>query len=397
MELTILMPCLNERETLAVCIDKAQAFLERSGIAGEVLIADNGSTDGSITIAQQHGARVVHVPMRGYGAALIHGIREAKGAYVIMGDSDDSYDFSDLTGFVDALRSGSDLVMGNRFAGGIEAGAMPFLHKYLGNPVLSFIGRLFFHIRIGDFHCGLRGFSRRKMLELDLQSTGMEFASERVVRAALAGYRVSEVPTVLRKDGRSRPPHLRTWRDGWRHLRFLLLFSPKWLFFYPGLAIFAIGFLLAVIALPGQFHIAPNIALDVHTAVLGCMTIIIGTQCITFSLVARRYATSRGFLPPGYRMSGLAEAITLERALIFSGILLLAGLVGIGYCIYQWWRVDLGPLPYGQFIRTLIASGTAVVIGLQVAFTSFLAAVLEVKSPHASQDSTHDQTVMQHG
>ncbi|HAM24131.1 MAG TPA: dolichol-P-glucose synthetase, partial [Actinobacteria bacterium] len=235
------MPCLDEAETIETCIRKAQGYLQRSGVAGEVLIADNGSTDGSQELARALGARVVDVPRRGYGAALIAGIHQAQGRFIIMGDADDSYDFSALDPFVTALRGGADLVMGNRFAGGIAPGAMPALHRYLGNPVLSFIGRLFFRSPIGDFHCGLRGFRREAALELDLRTTGMEFASELVVKATLAQQRVVEVPTTLSPDGRSRPPHLRSWRDGWRHLRFLLLYSPRWLFLYPGLLVMALG------------------------------------------------------------------------------------------------------------------------------------------------------------
>ncbi len=241
-ELTILMPCLNEAETLATCIDKAMLFLKRSGVSGEVLIADNGSSDGSPEIAGRHGARVVQVKEKGYGAALLGGIQAARGTYVIMADADDSYDFAHLDGFVAKLRQGCELVMGNRFLGGIKPGAMPPLHRYLGNPVLTGIGRLFFKSPSGDFHCGLRGFSKQAIDRLELQTTGMEFASEMVVKATLHGLRIAEVPTTLSPDGRSRPPHLRSWRDGWRHLRFLLIFSPRWLFLYPGLCMISLAY-----------------------------------------------------------------------------------------------------------------------------------------------------------
>ena len=244
MELTVVMPCLNEAETVATCVRKAIGFLAESGISGEVLVADNGSTDGSQQLAADAGARVVPISDKGYGNALMGGIVAARGKYVIMGDADDSYDFTNLMPFVNELRKGADLVMGNRFRGGIAPGAMPPLHKYLGNPVLSFVGRLFFRSKIGDFHCGLRGFSRDSVMALNLQATGMEFASEMVVKATLAGQHVTEVPTTLSKDGRSRPPHLRSWRDGWRHLRFLLLFSPRWLFFLPGLALLIAGLVI---------------------------------------------------------------------------------------------------------------------------------------------------------
>ena len=292
LELSIVMPCLNEIETLATCIDKAQRFLLDSGIDGEVIIADNGSTDGSIEAATAHGARVVHVPMRGYGAALGAGIAAARGRFVIMGDSDDSYDFSRLLPFVEQLRGGADLVMGNRFRGGIAAGAMPLLHRYLGNPVLSFIGRLFFRIPVGDFHCGLRGFRRDRIADLGLTTTGMEFASEMVVHSALAGLAIREVPTTLSPDGRSRPPHLRTWRDGWRHLRFLLLFSPRWLFLYPGLLIMALGAVLVFTLLPGPMPLTQHVTLDIHSIVVGCLAVLIGAQCLSFGIIARRFAAS---------------------------------------------------------------------------------------------------------
>lgn len=395
LELTILMPCLNEAETLAVCIDKAQAYLQKSGVSGEVLIADNGSTDGSIEIARQHGARVVHVPIRGYGAALSHGIANARGKYVIMGDSDDSYDFSKLDLFIAKLREGNDLVMGNRFRGGIAPGAMPFLHKYLGNPVLSFVGRLFFSIPVRDFHCGLRGFNRDRILALNLNTTGMEFASEMVVRSALAKYAITEVPTTLAKDGRSRPPHLRTWRDGWRHLRFLLLYSPRWLFFYPGLITFAIGAILTFALLPGPVTVARGITLDVHSIIAGCITMLIGTQCISFALVARRYAAARGLLPDEYTLKRYVSPLTLERLLIVAGLLLVAGLVGVVRCIMVWGDVGFGPLRYGELIRLLVVSGTSVALGMQLGFTSFLSAMLDIEVRPSSSPNIAEQATSQ--
>lgn len=387
VELTILMPCLNEAETLALCITKAQAYLQASGVRGEVLIADNGSTDGSIQIAKDLGARVVHVPVRGYGAALSHGIANAYGKYVIMGDSDDSYDFSKLDPFLAKLREGNDLVMGNRFRGGIASGAMPFLHRYLGNPVLSFIGRLFFSIPVRDFHCGLRGFNRERVLALHLNTTGMEFASEMVVRSALAKYAIVEVPTTLSPDGRSRPPHLRTWRDGWRHLRFLLLFSPRWLFLYPGLIAFAIGALLTFALLPGPITVAHGITLDVHSIVAGCITMLIGTQCISFALVARRYAAARGLLPAEYAWKRYVSPLTLERALIVAGALLVAGFVGVIRCLIVWGDAGFGPLRYGELIRLLVVSGTGIALAMQIAFTSFLSAMLDIEVRQPSETS----------
>ncbi|MSX34697.1 MAG: glycosyltransferase, partial [Actinobacteria bacterium] len=255
MELSVVLPCLNEAETLAVCIRKARASMNELGIDGEVVIADNGSTDGSQDIARSEGARVVDVPTRGYGAALIAGITDAKGTFVIMGDADDSYDLSNLGPFIEALRGGAELVMGNRFAGGIAPGAMPALHRYLGNPVLTAVGRVLFRSPVKDFHCGLRGFRRDAILELDLRTTGMEFASEMVVKATLNKLTIVEVPTTLSPDGRSRPPHLRTWRDGWRHLRFLLLYSPKWLFLYPGIVVFLLGLILGGALLRGPINV----------------------------------------------------------------------------------------------------------------------------------------------
>ena len=376
-ELTILMPCLNEAETLEVCIRKAKDFLKRSGVDGEVLIADNGSTDGSIEIAERCGARVVHVPLRGYGAALWHGINNARGRYVIMGDADDSYDFSNLDPFLAKLREGFDLVMGNRFAGGIAPGAMPPLHRYLGNPVLSFLGRTFFGIPTRDFHCGLRGFRRDSVVALNLKTTGMEFASEMVVRASLNGLKIVEVPTTLAVDGRSRPPHLRTWRDGWRHLRFLLIFSPRWLFLYPGAAIFAVGLLLSLALLPGPVTVAPHVTLDTHSLIVACLAMLIGAQSVGFGIIARRYAAARGFLPVKPILAQFDSAVTLERVLMVSGAMLVIGLAGILYCVFTWASVDFGELSYGSLVRILTVSSTLVALALQAAFTAFLSAFFD--------------------
>lgn len=378
-ELTILMPCLNEAETLATCIRKARRGLEAHGIEGEILIADNGSTDGSREIAASEGARVVPVTERGYGAALIGGIAAARGRYVVMGDADDSYDFSQAAGFLEKLRAGADLVMGNRFRGGIVPGAMPFLHKYLGNPVLSFLGRLFFGIGIGDFHCGLRGFSRERILALGLKTTGMEFASEMVVRAALAGYAIDEVPTTLAKDGRSRPPHLRTWRDGWRHLRFLLMFSPRWLFLYPGLALLAFGLIGTFLLLPGMVYIR-GIGIDIHTFIVACIAILVGLQSISFAIIAQRYGMRAGFIPAALPYRQLLTTWTLERVLIIAACLLVLGLVGLGWCVSVWASIGFGPLQYAAMLRTLMLSLTAIAAAIQLAFTAFLAGIMDI--PH---------------
>jgi glycosyltransferase involved in cell wall biosynthesis len=301
VELTVVMPCLNEAETVATCVRKAAGFLAAHGVDGEVVVADNGSTDGSQALAAEAGARVVPVPAPGYGSALMGGIRAARGRYIIMGDADDSYDFTNLMPFVTELRKGADMVMGNRFKGGIAPGAMPKLHRYLGNPVLSFVGRVFFRSKIGDFHCGLRGFNRDSVMALGLQATGMEFASEMVVKATLAKQDIREVPTTLAKDGRSRPPHLHTWRDGWRHLRFLLLFAPRWLFCLPGLALLVAGLVIGGAVLPHAFSIG-SVKFDVDTLVAASAMVVIGFQpscsgCLRRSMPVRKVSCprSRGF------------------------------------------------------------------------------------------------------
>lgn len=377
VELSIVMPCLNEAETLAACIRKARAFLETSGVSGEVVIADNGSTDGSREIAVAEGARMVPVAARGYGAALIGGIAAARGRYVVMADADDSYDFLNLMPFLEKLRAGADLVMGNRFQGGVAPGAMPFLHKYLGNPVLSFLGRLFFRAKVGDFHCGLRGFNRERMLALDLRTTGMEFASEMVVRAALAGYTIVEVPTTLKKDGRTRPPHLHTWRDGWRHLRFLLLYSPRWLFVYPGLLLLIFGVLGTVLLLPGPVFIG-SVGIDIHTFIVACICILVGLQSLSFALVARRYGAARGFLPASATYKSALSAITLERLLLIALALLILGLAGLGWCVAIWASAHFGVLEYASLLRGLMLSLTAIAAAIQLAFTAFLAGIMDV-------------------
>src|SRR5215469_10534118 len=329
------MPCLNEAETVATCVRKATGFLAESGISGEVLVADNGSTDGSQRLATDAGARVVPVSDKGYGNALMGGIVAARGKYVIMGDADDSYDFTNLMPFVDELRKGADLVMGNRFAGGIAPGAMPRLHRYLGNPVLSFIGRLFFRSTIGDFHCGLRGFSRDRVLRLGLQATGMEFASEMVVKATLSGYRMEEVPTTLARDGRNRPPHLRSWRDGWRHLRFLLLFSPRWLFFYPGIALIILGTMIGIAIEPGPLVVG-GLRLDVASLATAAAMDIIGVQAVLFAIFTHMYASNEGFLPHSATVGRLQRVWTLERGLAIGVVLALTGIAGCIAAYVHW-------------------------------------------------------------
>ena len=375
MELTILMPCLNEAETLEVCIRKARGFLERTGISGEVLISDNGSTDGSQEIASGLGARVSHAPRRGYGAALINGIEHARGRYVIMADADDSYDFENLDPFVERLRAGADLVMGNRFRGGIAPGAMPPLHKYLGNPVLSTIGQLFFRPNIGDFHCGLRGFNRARIQELDLQTTGMEFASEMVVKASLDRYRIEEVPTTLKKDGRSRPPHLRSWHDGWRHLRFLLLFAPRWLFVYPGLVAFFFGALTVAVLAFGGIRIA-GIGFDVTTMVYASALCVIGYQSLLFFWLTKLYATQEGFLPASPRYRAIVARWSAERGLLAGlGLFLVGVLIGI-FQLIRWGSLDFGAQDAAEVVRIAIPSSLGMMLGFQTIMMSFFSGVL---------------------
>jgi glycosyltransferase involved in cell wall biosynthesis len=379
IEVSIVMPCLNEAETLASCIRKAQKFIADHDLSGEVVIADNGSTDGSQDIARRLGARVVDARIRGYGAALAVGIENARGRYVVMGDADDSYDFSDLMPFLRELRGGADLVMGDRFTGGIDSGAMPFLHRYLGNPALSFLGRLFFGLPCRDFHCGLRAFSRQAILDLRLTTTGMEFASEMLVRAGLARLKIADVPTRLAKDGRSRRSHLRTWRDGWRHLRFLLLFSPRWLFVYPGLAMIALGVAIALVLLPGPVEIAPGINLDVHTLLFACISALVGVQSITFGMLARRYAAARGFLPASEYYGRLLEKVTLERLLQIGLLLVLCGFGGLVWAFSIWRGRDFGPLNYTDVMRIMLVAVTFIASGVQISLAGFLASVMEIE------------------
>lgn len=375
IELTIVMPCLNEAETLKVCIDKAMKYLNDNNISGEVVIGDNGSTDGSQDIARNCGARVVDIPRKGYGSALMGAIQAAKGKYVIMGDSDDSYDFSNLNAYVEKLRDGYDLVMGNRFKGGIAKGAMPFLHYYLGNPVLSFIGKLFFGGGINDFHCGLRGFRQDIVTLLNLQTTGMEFASEMVVKAQINKLKIIEVPTTLSPDGRSRPPHLRTWRDGWRHLRFLLLYSPKWLFLIPGLTLMLIGLILFILIQQGPVQLM-NIHFDTNTLLYAGAFVVIGFQAVNFAVFTRIYAIQQGFLPKNSTLDKLYNFITLEAGLVIGVLITLAGLGGSVYSLYLWDQQDFGQLNYSSILRVVIPSVFAIMIGLQTIFSSFFLSFL---------------------
>jgi len=378
LELTILMPCLDEAETIATCIDKARDYLDHSGVRGEILVADNGSTDGSPEIAAEHGARVVRVDERGYGAALKAGIDAAQGRFVIMGDADDSYDFSDLHPFVKELREGAELVMGNRFKGGIAPGAMPGLHKYLGNPVLSGIGRLFFKAPVGDFHCGLRGFDRKAIAGLGLESRGMEFASEMVVKATLRQKAIAEVPTPLYPDGRSRQPHLRSWRDGWRHLRFLMLFSPKWLFLYPGLLLLTAG-IASMLWLEPRPRSVFGIELDVNTLTFSVVAIVCGFEAIFFSVIARAAAADLRVLPRDPLVERLRRYWTLERGLVVGGATFAIGLVAALAAVGSWGRQSFGELDPAATLRIVLPAGTALIVGLQIVFGSCLLSVLNLR------------------
>ncbi len=378
LELTILMPCLNEAETISICVAKARSFLARAGIAGEVLIADNGSSDGSAALAQRDGARVIAVAERGYGAALRAGVAAARGRFVVMGDADDSYDFSGLDPFIAKLRAGSDLVMGNRFAGGIAPGAMPFLHRYVGNPLLSFIGRVFFRAKIGDFHCGLRGFRRDAILGLNLRTSGMELASEMVVRAAVVNLNIAEVPTTLAVDGRSRPPHLRTWHDGWRHLRFLLMFSPRWLFLYPGLALAALGALGVALLFPGPLMLTPDFGFDDHTFLVAAIAILVGVQVVGFGVIARHFAAVNALLPRSRPLAALLSVISLERGLMTAAAIVCGGIAGVGWSLWQWSLVDFGPLTAPVVMRVLTFALVLIATGVQLAFTFFLLGVIDL-------------------
>lgn len=378
MELTILMPCLNEAETLATCIHKAQSFLTSRGIDGEVLIADNGSTDGSLEIAQRLGVRVINVPIKGYGAALWAGINAAQGQYVIMGDADDSYDFAELDPFVAKLHEGYDLVMGNRFWGGIQPGAMPPLHQYLGNPVLSTIGRILYGSSIRDFHCGLRGFRRQAMIDLDLHTTGMEFASEMVVRSTLEHLRITEVPTVLYPDGRSRPPHLRSWRDGWRHLRFLLLYAPRWLWLYPGVLSVLLGVTIMLWLLPGPRQVG-RITFDIHSLLYATIAVILGVQAIQFYLSARVFAASEGLMPDDPLVDWFSRHVPLGAALVCGIGMALIGFWGSLAAAYSWSRMSFPDLNASVTMRSILPSLLLLTVGAQIVFGGLFLSLLSVK------------------
>ena len=378
VELTVVMPCLNEAETLATCIDKALAALRTNGIAGEVVVADNGSTDGSQEIAKAHGARVIAVPVRGYGAALDAGVLAAQGRYVLMADADDSYNFAHIPRFLEQLRTGADLVMGNRFQGGIGPGAMPFLHRYLGNPVLSWMGRTLFRTPIGDFHCGIRAFSRSAYQQLGLRTTGMEFASEMVVKSSLLKQRMVEVPTTLQKDGRSRPPHLKTWRDGWRHFRFLLMYSPRWLFLFPGLLLMLGGFAVVAWLLPAERPLG-HVNLGVDTLAYSAAAVLLGFQLVFFGIAAKVFATTEGLLPPDSSFDRWFRYVTLETGLVVGVLLLLTGLGIAVSSVVGWAHTGYGPLPPVEMMRRTLPAMLCLMLGAEICFGSFFLSLLGLR------------------
>ena len=376
MELTILMPCLNESETLAVCIRKARTFLKENHVDGEVLISDNGSTDGSREIAEAEGARVTMTTERGYGAALIHGTKEALGTYVIMGDADDSYDFLHLMPFLEKLREGYDLVMGDRFAGGIEKDAMPPLHRYLGNPILSFIGRVLFKSRIRDFHCGLRGYNRASILELALQTTGMEYASEMVVMAELHHLKIAEVPTTLKKDGRSGRPHLRSFRDGWRHLKFLLMYAPNWLYLYPAVFFLAVGSILGVLLTIDTVTIS-DVTFSIHTLLYCMCMIIVGLHILNLYRLAKVYAYNHlKTSPDGINWN---ERVSENRIILIGAILTVLGLILSAAALIKWHSADFGRLEPERVMRLVIPAVTLLEIGIQTISTGFMAGIIKIR------------------
>ena len=377
IEVSIVMPCLNEAETLAACIRKAQQAIAEGGLTAEIIVADNGSTDGSQALARSLGARVIDVAERGYGAALRGGIEAARGEFVIMGDADDSYDFLAISPFVEKLRDGYELVMGNRFQGGILPGAMPWKHRWIGNPALTGIGRLFFHCPAGDFHCGLRAFSKDAYRRMKLQTSGMEFASEMVIKATLSGMAIAEVPTKLYKDGRSRPPHLRSWRDGWRHLRFMLLFSPRWLFLWPGAVLFLLGAIVSLVLMRGPVELA-GVALDIHTLLVAGFACLLGWQLIVFGVFTKVYALIEGFHPP-HKLLGSRPRMPLEWGVLAGLGVGTAGLTLLALAVWDWRQLGLGALDPRITMRQVIPAVVLLVLGAQTVFASFFLGIMSLR------------------
>ena len=375
IDVSVVIPCLNEANSIGICVSKAMEAFRAAGLRGEVVVADNGSTDGSIDIANKLGARVVAVPQRGYGAALRAGIGAARGAFIIMGDADDSYDFSEVPRFVEKWRQGYDVVMGNRFRGEIKRGAMPWHHKYIGNPALSSVLNLFFHAGIGDSHCGMRGFTRAVYDRMDLRSTGMEFASEFVIKAAQLQSKVAEIPITLWPDKRGRPPHLQSFRDGWRHLRFMLLYAPNWLFLLPGGALVVVGLFLVCWLLPGPRVLTPRITLDVHTMIFGVMFTLLGVQILSIGAFAKVFSYAERFDHHNISLRRALTHVSLESGLLLGGGLFLVGFAGCAWVVWNWVASGFGPL---QEIRAVLFWSMWLFIGIQVTFASFFLSMLGI-------------------
>jgi glycosyltransferase involved in cell wall biosynthesis len=379
VEVSVVMPCLNEAETLASCIQKAQSAIEKDGLSAEIIVADNGSTDGSQAIAKELGARLVPVARKGYGSALIGGIEAARGEFVIMGDADDSYDFTAIAPLIEKLRGGFDLVVGNRFRGGIERDAMPWLHRWIGNPVLTLLSRLFFHTPVGDMHCGLRGFRKDAFARMRLKATGMEFASEMVIKASLKGMRITEVPVTLRPDGRTRAPHLRTWRDGWRHLRFMLLFSPRWLFLYPGIALFTIGLIVGAALEIGPVKVGP-FGFDISTLLLAGFCCLIGYQLVVFAVFTKVFAMREGFHPPNAAYAAMFRYVRLETGLVLGLLMVVLGIGGLILAVLSWQVLGFGVLDPRTTMREVIPAAVLLTLGVQTVFASFFLSILGIDS-----------------
>jgi glycosyltransferase involved in cell wall biosynthesis len=379
VEVSIIMPCLNEVETLARCIRKAQQAITEHGLPAEIIVADNGSTDGSQAVARELGARVVDVAKKGYGNALRGGIDAAHGRFVIMGDADDSYDFGAIAPLIEKLREGYDLVIGNRFAGGIEPGAMPWLHRWLGNPALTWLSRVFFKTPVGDMHCGLRGFRKDKYEEMHLRAVGMEFASEMVIKASLRGMRITEVPVTLRPDGRTRAPHLRTWRDGWRHLRFMLLFSPRWLFLYPGVGVFGVSLLIGALLETGGKKVGP-FGFDIHTLLLAGFGCLIGYQLVVFAVFTKVFAMREGFHPPNPTYNAMFRYINLETGLVLGALMTAVGVAGTLVAVASWGSAGFGALDPRTTMREIIPASVLLTLGVQTIFASFFLSILGIDS-----------------
>ena len=375
LDVSVVIPCLNEANSIGYCVEKAIAAFQAAGLRGEVVVSDNGSTDGSIEVAEKLGARVVHAEQKGYGAALQAGIRASHGKFIVMGDADDSYDFTEVPRFVEAWRKGFDVVMGNRFKGEIKPGAMPWHHEYIGNPILSGVLKLLFHANIGDSHCGMRGFTRAVFDKMDLRSTGMEFASEFVIKATQLGAKITEIPITLWKDKRGRPAHLRSFRDGWRHLRFMLLYAPNWLFLLPGALLVAAGLFLVCWLLPGPRRISARVVLDVHTMIFGVIFTLLGAQILSIGAFAKVFSYSERFDRGTVSLRRVLKRVTLETGLLLGGALALAGFAGCAWITWNWASNGFGEL---HAVRGVLFWSMWLFLGMQIIFASFFLSMLGI-------------------